>query len=370
MKTEISAERQRYLYNLFLTSVPSFVFVAILVSTIFNTASAYSPEANQCSSIYSNNNSSVHSEKTKYKNNFSNGDHREEIKVILDQYTFPEKFNVDKSDKILREAMYRAFKQKCFYTCMEITRSQVSVDHVLPESQGGPNNIYNFVLAEKVINSDKSDKFDHISAIGLLSIVRLHFAPLMIHEYQKIMIDLFNLNSTKNAMTDGEFKNSDQVENQNERQDQILNPKNVEIQNKNVTNQAHLSIENFKTKKLLFAYMIFAKSKSQRITLTDLDDGSLQINMAFYNPTTQEISKLQNFIDEAIGMKIKITENNVSHNIDVIHAAELIRNEDDSLNFQFNIPTQLLTWSLEMTNAEALTLLEKSSIPVHSKIKK
>jgi hypothetical protein len=367
MKTEICAKRQRYLYNLFLKSVPSFLVFFVLISTTLDSAKAYSPQANQCSSIYSTANfeiNSPQSEKSKSKNNFANGDHRDEIKIILDQYSFPEKFNVDKSDKILREAMFRAFKQKCLYTCLQINRSQISVDHILPESQGGPNNIYNFVLAEKNINSDKSDKFDNISAIGLLSIVRLHFAPLMIHEYQKIMIDLFNLNSTKNAMSDGEFKNSEQ----NETQDQ--NPKQMGTLNQPVDNQAHLSITNFKTKKLLYAYMVFAKSKSQRITLTDLNDGHLQIRMAFFNPTVQEISKLQNFIDEAHDMKIVITENNISHNMDVIQSAELIRGQDDNLFFQFNIPIKLLTWFSKMTTEEALTLLEKSSIPVQSNLKK
>lgn len=346
MKTEMRDKRQGYLYNLLLKSLPSLVL--LFTFTTFYSSKALSQQTNQCSSIYSNSAQSVSTDRTtKGKNNYTNGDHRIEIKAILDQYTFPEKFNVDKGDKILREAMYRAFKQKCLYTCMKIDRSQVSVDHILPESQGGPNNIYNYVLAETNINSTKSDKFDDITAIGLLSIVRLHFAPLVINEYQKIMFEIFNIESPNNMFSDVDFKNSDSVSNNSE-------------------NQAALNIADLKVKKILFAYMILSKSRSNRIIVSNVDDQYVQIKMLFITPDLQEVAKLQNFVQTSKDMKIQIIEQNQKREIDAIDSAEFIETNDGNLIFQFKVPKELLKWSLGMKTTEALSLLENTTIPAVS----
>lgn len=355
------AKRQGNLYNLFLKSLLSFAFHSLFLATNLNSAYAFSPNANQCSSIYSTSSITATStqpaeEKPKSKNNYANGDHRVEIKALLDQYTFPEKFNVDKGDKILREAMYRAFKQKCLYTCMEIDRSQASVDHILPESQGGPNNIYNYVLAETNINSTKSDKFDEVAAIGLLSIVRLHFAPLVISEYQKIMIELFNIDSPKNMFSDVDFRNSEKNS----------AGSNNRFALQNSTDKAILNIAELKVKKLLFTYLVLAKSRSGRIIVSNADDQFVQIKMLFVSPDLQEVEKLQNFIVNSKDMKIQIAEQKHNREINVINSAELIKTDDGNLIFQFQIPEELLKWSFGMRITEALTLLENTAIPVES----
>lgn len=36
---------------------------------------------------------------------------------------------------------------------IELTKDNVSLDHVIPKSQGGKNNLFNYMLASKVFNS-------------------------------------------------------------------------------------------------------------------------------------------------------------------------------------------------------------------------
>jgi hypothetical protein len=80
------------------------------------------------------------------------------------------------TDKHLRQAVYIAFGETCFYTGRHVPFDEMHVDHVRPRDKGGRDCISNYVLSCQDINLRKgkrhSDRFEHV----VLEVVTLLFA--------------------------------------------------------------------------------------------------------------------------------------------------------------------------------------------------
>ena len=98
---------------------------------------------------------------------------------------FPDTGAASPSDPLVREAVFRAFKGRCFYTGESLSRTDCRIDHIFPVSRGGPDNIYNFALASDRINSKKSASIDRQRIEGVLYVIATSFAPKAIDFLKK-----------------------------------------------------------------------------------------------------------------------------------------------------------------------------------------
>ncbi len=91
---------------------------------------------------------------------------------ILSTYTFPVEGEVSISDPILREAIHQVFKGRCQNTGTPIGHEDMVIDHIIPSSKGGPDNIFNYALTAQRPNSLKGDYLDVNAVLGVLYAVR------------------------------------------------------------------------------------------------------------------------------------------------------------------------------------------------------
>lgn len=111
---------------------------------------------------------------------------QEVIHVILNEFEFPSQYNMKTTNPNLRLALYNAFGGRDFFTGQKMTFQEMTVDHVLPKSKGGPNNIYNYVPTVQLHNSTKGNLIDQVATIGVLSIIRTVYAEKVIAELDKL----------------------------------------------------------------------------------------------------------------------------------------------------------------------------------------
>lgn len=64
------------------------------------------------------------------------------IVAELRKKEFKLKMKISISDLKLRKAIYEAFEGRCFYTGQPVSFEKMCIDHVVPKSKGGENNIY------------------------------------------------------------------------------------------------------------------------------------------------------------------------------------------------------------------------------------
>lgn len=102
------------------------------------------------------------------------------IGPALEPFDFPAEYDCEISDNDLRCAIHAAFGGRCFYTRQEVSLDEMHVDHVIPKAQGGPDNIFNYVLTGPATNIRKGGKVDPVAVAGPLYLVRTHFAPRVI----------------------------------------------------------------------------------------------------------------------------------------------------------------------------------------------
>jgi hypothetical protein len=57
---------------------------------------------------------------------------------------------------------------RCQYTGKELTRAEMSLDHILPKSKGGKDSWENLVLCDRKLNSEKGNKLNHEAGLKLL----------------------------------------------------------------------------------------------------------------------------------------------------------------------------------------------------------
>jgi|GEM_PF-5967426 len=108
-----------------------------------------------------------------------------DVKMVLDQFEFPAEADVKISDPLLRRAIYDAFGGKDIYTGQEIAFEDMHIDHFVPRSKGGPDNIYNYVVSSSSNNVRKNAAFDPIAAVPMLTFIRTVYAPKVLKLYQE-----------------------------------------------------------------------------------------------------------------------------------------------------------------------------------------
>lgn len=96
--------------------------------------------------------------------------------IALQRIKFPEEGEFYIFERILRIALYEAYEGRDFYTGQPLQFDLMSIDHILPKSLGGPNNVYNYVPTTGEINSKKGSKFN-LQNIKDLEYIAEHFAP-------------------------------------------------------------------------------------------------------------------------------------------------------------------------------------------------
>lgn len=104
------------------------------------------------------------------------------IQRILEDFNFPSEFEMRTSNRDLRLAIYNAFGGKDFYTGQRMSYQEMTLDHILPKSKGGPNNLYNYVPTSQLVNGHKGNIFDEVATIAVLSIVRTVYADKVLRE--------------------------------------------------------------------------------------------------------------------------------------------------------------------------------------------
>lgn len=104
------------------------------------------------------------------------------IQSILNDFEFPEEYNRKTTNRDLRLALYNAFGGRDFFSGQKLDYQEMSIDHVIPRSKGGANNIYNYVPTTQRLNGAKADLFDEIASLGVLSIIRTVYAEKVIRE--------------------------------------------------------------------------------------------------------------------------------------------------------------------------------------------
>jgi hypothetical protein len=90
------------------------------------------------------------------------------------------------SDLKLRKAIYEAFEGRCFYTGQPVPFEKMCIDHVVPKSKGGENNIYNYVLTSQRLNAQKSAKLYRRHVEPVLYIIKTVYAPKVMKIYHKL----------------------------------------------------------------------------------------------------------------------------------------------------------------------------------------
>lgn len=101
-------------------------------------------------------------------------------------FDFPEEANISPNDPILREAALAIFGGKCLYTGREVDASTMHIDHVIPKSAGGPDNIFNYALAAARPNITKSDKIDEQAVLPLLYLIRTTYANRLLAKIRAV----------------------------------------------------------------------------------------------------------------------------------------------------------------------------------------
>lgn len=95
------------------------------------------------------------------------------------------------TDPALREAMYKAFGGKCFYTGQNIGFEDMAIDHILPKSKGGLDIISNYALTSRHLNSKKSAKVDYSQIERMLYLVKTVYTPKVnkyLHKQKKLKV--------------------------------------------------------------------------------------------------------------------------------------------------------------------------------------
>ena len=99
---------------------------------------------------------------------------------------FKSKMKISISDLKLRKAIYEAFEGRCFYTGQPVSFEKMCIDHVVPKSKGGENDIYNYVLTSQRLNAQKSAKLYRQHVEPVLYIIKAVYAPKVMKIYHKL----------------------------------------------------------------------------------------------------------------------------------------------------------------------------------------
>lgn len=77
----------------------------------------------------------------------------------LQEFTFPEDANFFVFERIMRIAMHEAHEGIDFYTGLPLPFDEMTLDHIIPRSKNGLDNVYNFVPTSGPENNKKGSSF-------------------------------------------------------------------------------------------------------------------------------------------------------------------------------------------------------------------
>jgi hypothetical protein len=109
-----------------------------------------------------------------------------EVQEVIDQFEFPKEADAVTTNPNLRRAIYDAFNGIDIYTGLPVDIEDMHIDHIIPSSKGGPDNIFNYVLTSSGPNLKKSDKFDPQAIIPMLFFVRTSYAPKVLQKFKNL----------------------------------------------------------------------------------------------------------------------------------------------------------------------------------------
>ncbi|MGH1467358.1 MAG: HNH endonuclease [Bdellovibrionales bacterium] len=92
-------------------------------------------------------------------------------------FEFPENAEFRTVEPVLKRAVYEAFGGKDYYTGESISIREMTIDHVVPKSKGGPNNIFNYVPTVESVNQEKGASFVWARERKTLSEIRDVYGP-------------------------------------------------------------------------------------------------------------------------------------------------------------------------------------------------
>ena len=82
-----------------------------------------------------------------------------------------------------RAAFYYGFDGKCFYTGRELSIDNFHLDHIMPRSRGGADELYNLVLSSPAVNSSKGDSVNLVLIERSVNDVKDIYAPKVLEYY-------------------------------------------------------------------------------------------------------------------------------------------------------------------------------------------
>ena len=89
------------------------------------------------------------------------------------------------SNPKLRKAIYEVFEGMCFFTGQQVALEDMTIDHIVPRSKGGADDVYNYVLTSRHLNAKKKAKLDIKGVEPSLYIIKLVYAPKVLKRFYK-----------------------------------------------------------------------------------------------------------------------------------------------------------------------------------------
>jgi len=99
------------------------------------------------------------------------------------------KTEVLKTDKILRKVMFEVYDGKCFYSGRQLKFENFNIDHIIPTSKGGKNNIENYVISSFYINNKKGNKYTDDFAKVIKATNKLLFVDKVVKNYNTLRLN-------------------------------------------------------------------------------------------------------------------------------------------------------------------------------------
>lgn len=93
------------------------------------------------------------------------------------------------SNPLVRDAVYLAYKGKCFFTGRSVNRDEMVIDHLYPVSKGGIDSFNNYILTFRDLNTGKSNKIDSDRIHRMQSVVETVYAPRATKIFEKLKKD-------------------------------------------------------------------------------------------------------------------------------------------------------------------------------------
>jgi hypothetical protein len=118
--------------------------------------------------------------KSRIANNF--GKYPAGILIVMQK----KEMKISISNPLIRDAVYIAYRGKCFFTGRPITREEMVIDHLMPVSKNGKDCFENYVLTFKDLNIGKSNKIDQERIEFMKFAVEFVFAPRVKKIYEEL----------------------------------------------------------------------------------------------------------------------------------------------------------------------------------------